>query len=101
MMNPHAQLDMKGLDPIPVQKTLLIVNTFVVNTVTFANKFLAHCEVKLCLLRRTLEKLEIQMNLLEGKLNSIDWLKEPSPQARPAPAPAANAQPANTAANPA
>jgi len=92
ILDPSAKkIDMKGLKPIPIKKTLLIVNTFLINTVTFTNKFLNMCEQKLSVIQKTIDRLEVQMNLLEGKLGSIDWLRQPSPKPQAAAAPAAEA----------
>ncbi|ETO29952.1 hypothetical protein RFI_07168, partial [Reticulomyxa filosa] len=41
------QLKLDALPPILVKKTLLIVNTFIVNTGAFLNQFVAICENKL------------------------------------------------------
>jgi len=93
ILDPSAQkIDMKGLEPIPIKKTLLIVNTFLINTVTFTNKFLNMCEQKLSVIQKTIDRLEVQMNLLEGKLGSIDWLRQPSPKPQPVAAPASEPQ---------
>ena len=64
------------LSPVPVKKTLLIVNTFVVNTAAFLNKFVSTCEAKLHQINTDIERMETTMLLLESKLSSIDWLRE-------------------------
>jgi hypothetical protein len=61
--------------PVPVKKTLMVVNQFVVNTVNFLNKFSAVCESKLAKVNQDLSRLETVLALLETKLNSIPWLE--------------------------
>jgi len=72
---PNEELKLDNLQPVPVKKTLLIVNTFIVNTTAFLNKFVATCEDKLHKLRTDINRMEVTLNLLEGKLQSIDWLR--------------------------
>lgn len=64
------------LAPVPVKKTLLIVNTFVVNTAAFLNKFVSTCEAKLHKINTDIQRMETTMLLLESKLSSIDWLRQ-------------------------
>ena len=64
------------LQPVPVKKTLLIVNTFVVNTAAFLNKFVSTCESKLHKIHTDIQRMETTMLLLESKLSSIDWLRQ-------------------------
>ena len=67
---------MDTLQAVPVKKTLLIVNTFVVNTAAFLNKFVATCESKLHKIHTDIQRMETTMLLLESKLSSIDWLRQ-------------------------
>ena len=63
-----------GLQPIPVKKTLMIVNSFLINTTDFLNKFAAIAEQKLMRVTQTIQRVEIILALLEGKLESVPWL---------------------------
>eukprot|EP01084_Bolivina_argentea_P313703 543275_1 len=72
---PDTELKMDTLQPVPVKKTLLIVNTFVVNTAAFLNKFVSTCESKLHKIHTDIQRMETTMLLLESKLASIDWLR--------------------------
>jgi len=72
---PNEELKLDGLSPILVKKTLLIVNTFIVNTGAFLNQFVATCENKLHKIRTNVERMETTLGILEGKLQSIDWLQ--------------------------
>ena len=67
---------MDTLQSVPVKKTLLIVNTFVVNTAAFLNKFVTTCESKLHKIHTDIQRMETTMQLLESKLASIDWLRQ-------------------------
>jgi len=71
-----SELKMDTLQPVPVKKTLLIVNTFVVNTAAFLNKFVTECESKLHKIHTDIQRMETTMLLLESKLSSIDWLRQ-------------------------
>jgi len=71
---PNEDLKMDSLQPVPVKKTLLIVNTFIVNTAAFLNKFVSTCETKLHTIRTDIRRMEVTLKILEGKLGSIDWL---------------------------
>merc|ERR1712013_95889 len=73
---PDSELKMNILAPVPVKKTLLIVNTFVVNTAAFLNKFVSTCEAKLHRIHSDIDRMETTMLLLESKLASIDWLRQ-------------------------
>jgi len=71
-----SEMKMDSLQPVPVKKTLLIVNTFVVNTAAFLNKFVTTCESKLHKIHTDIQRMETTMLLLESKLSSIDWLRQ-------------------------
>merc|ERR1712113_304546 len=73
---PDSEMKMDSLQPVPVKKTLLIVNTFVVNTAAFLNKFVSTCESKLHKIHTDIQRMETTMLLLESKLSSIDWLRQ-------------------------
>ena len=45
--NVDDERSLSGLQPIPVKKTLMIINSFIINTVDFLNKFNSVSEQKL------------------------------------------------------
>eukprot|EP00457_Paulinella_chromatophora_P014529 gb/GEZN01014965.1/.p1 GENE.gb/GEZN01014965.1/~~gb/GEZN01014965.1/.p1 ORF type:complete len:238 (-),score=44.50 gb/GEZN01014965.1/:150-863(-) len=65
---------LKNIQPIPIKKTLVIVNHFILNTTEFINKFVSLCEQKLCKVSKKIQRMEIVLQLLEGRLQSIEWL---------------------------
>ena len=71
----NPELKMNTLQPVPIKKTLLIVNTFVVNTAAFLNKFVSNCENKLHKIHTDIQRMETSLKILETKLASIDWLR--------------------------
>ena len=97
------------IPPIPMQKTLLLVNNFITNTGIFLNNFSNCCETKLSDVSLRINRIEITLSLLEAKLGSIPGLVDVEdsalPDTAPAPtpvsAPAAPAAPAAAAAVPA
>lgn len=50
------------------------MNSFIVNTVDFINKFGALAERKLAKVSHAVQRVEIMLTLLEGKLDSVPWL---------------------------
>eukprot|EP00808_Paulinella_micropora_P020900 g32479.t1 len=73
---PGLEPTLKNIQPIPIKKTLVIVNHFILNTTEFINKFVSLCEQKLCKVSKKIQRLEIVLQLLEGRLQSIEWLNE-------------------------
>ncbi|XP_010249390.1 PREDICTED: WASH complex subunit CCDC53-like [Nelumbo nucifera] len=57
------------------QRTLYLVNIFIVNMVRFLNRFSALCEEKLAHVHRRILQLDASLTLLEAQLTSIDWNK--------------------------
>ena len=55
---------------IPLRKTLVLVNNFIVSTTTFLNHFSQRCERKLQKVSSELHSLESVISILEAKLNS-------------------------------
>ena len=92
-----SQPNLQNIDPIPSRKILMVVNHFVISTTGFINKFLSHCEQKLRKVTIDIQRLEILLRILEGKIDSIDWLEKdaggppPSSQSNPADASAPDA----------
>jgi hypothetical protein len=46
-MDDFSLLDLKKVSPVPLPKTLLVVNNFIINTTRFLNHFSNTCEEKL------------------------------------------------------
>jgi len=65
-----------NMDSTPTQKTLLLLNNFITNTVDFMNKFAVQCERKLARVSLQTRKLEIVLALLEAKLESVPWIDQ-------------------------
>lgn len=79
-------------DPIPTRKLMMIVNDYVVNSTRFVNRFHAVCEEKLQTVSKritqtvqparhvfatdspTPDSQEIMLSILEGKINSVDYV---------------------------
>eukprot|EP00249_Psilotum_nudum_P009662 c22075_g1_i2 orf=99-647(+) len=59
---------------MPDQRTVFLVNIFIVHTVHFLNKFSSICERKLADVHRRILRLDTTVSLLEAKLRSIDGL---------------------------
>eukprot|EP00331_Platyophrya_macrostoma_P001681 CAMPEP_0176417850 /NCGR_PEP_ID=MMETSP0127-20121128/7117_1 /TAXON_ID=938130 /ORGANISM="Platyophrya macrostoma, Strain WH" /LENGTH=118 /DNA_ID=CAMNT_0017798055 /DNA_START=51 /DNA_END=403 /DNA_ORIENTATION=+ len=78
------------------QKTVELVNRFTISTVQFLNRFAALCEEKLHTANRSLQSMEIQVKLLEVKLDSTEDSDEENPAPKPSssPKPSAVAGPA-------
>ncbi|GAQ78781.1 hypothetical protein KFL_000180630 [Klebsormidium nitens] len=60
------------LPPVPDQKTLVLVNTFVVHTTQFLNRFAALSENKLADINRRIHRIDAALALLEAKLRSAE-----------------------------
>jgi len=52
-----------------------LVSAFVIHTTEFLNKFASSCEEKLNKVESNIKQMEITLNILETKLNSIEGLK--------------------------
>eukprot|EP00850_Spirogloea_muscicola_P013598 SM000093S24409 [mRNA] locus=s93:88643:90600:+ [translate_table: standard] len=63
---------MAGETSVADQKTLVLVNTFIVNTVQLLNSFSGICEDNLAKISRRIQRLDVQLLLLEAKLRSLD-----------------------------
>lgn len=72
---------------IPIQKTVILINNFVLNTCDFLNVFSESCEKKISVISSKVTELEILLAVLEAKLNSVPGLEYTSadlPSATPA-----------------
>lgn len=72
----QAHVDYTEVKPIPHQLTIQFINNFVVNTTQFLNKFALTCDEKLRDVHNRIQRLEITMNILDAKLNSIEGLDD-------------------------
>lgn len=72
-MNPSV--DPSKIKPVPMQKTLVLVNNFVINTCAFLNGFSETCEKKVSVISSKVTQLEILLAVLEAKLNSVPGLE--------------------------
>jgi len=70
----QAPIDFKHIPPLAQLKTVTAVNSFVLSTSSFLNKFSFLCESKLEQVHKHLQRLEITLNILEAKLSSIPGL---------------------------
>ncbi|XP_044002107.1 WASH complex subunit 3 isoform X2 [Aphidius gifuensis] len=65
--------------PIHQKRIVSFINHFVVNTVTFLNKFALNCEEKLYEFENKLQKIEAALVILESRLASVPGLEEKIP----------------------
>ena len=80
----EMSLDLQKVKSLPVQKSLLLINNFVINTTNFLNAFAETCEKKISQVSSKATELEIMLAVLEAKLNSIpdlDVVSTPSTSA--------------------
>lgn len=70
----EAHVEKSKEDPIPTRKLLMMVNDYVVNSTRFVNRFHAVCEEKLQNVSRKITQTEIMLSILEGKINSVDYV---------------------------
>lgn len=66
MKNDHQ------IKAVPIQKTILAVNNFIVNTTIFLNNFSNDCEGKFIKISSRITDLETLLMIFEAKLNSIN-----------------------------
>lgn len=72
----QAHVDYTEVKPVPHQLTIQFINNFVINTTQFLNKFALTCDDKLRDVHNRIQRLEITMNILDAKLNSIEGLED-------------------------
>jgi len=70
----EAHVEKSKEDPIPTRKLLMMVNDYVVNSTRFVNRFHAVCEEKLQNVSKKITQTEIMLSILEGKINSVDYV---------------------------
>eukprot|EP01091_Cochliopodium_minus_P015522 TRINITY_DN5556_c0_g1_i1.p1 TRINITY_DN5556_c0_g1~~TRINITY_DN5556_c0_g1_i1.p1 ORF type:complete len:190 (+),score=56.34 TRINITY_DN5556_c0_g1_i1:71-640(+) len=66
------------IDPIPINKTVVFLNNFIISTTQYLNRFSYLCEQKLAKVARDVQRIEITMSILETKLSSIDGIDKVS-----------------------
>jgi WASH complex subunit CCDC53 len=71
-------------DAIPIKQALVMINRFIADSTAFLSKFALIVDDRLRVVDKKVERVEKALLVLEGKLNSIDWLQQGS--AAPAPA---------------
>jgi len=67
----EPKIDYTKVEPLPFQKTLVLVNDFIIKTTQFLNRFASLSEQKLSEVTRNIQRLEITLTILEAKLASI------------------------------
>ena len=59
----------------PHSQTLMLGNHLIIRTAEFLNKFANECDAKLCKLHQKMQRLEVEVKLLEFKLGSIPGMR--------------------------
>lgn len=96
-----APINYAVLSPIPLPKTITLVNNFVLNTTRFLNRFSNECDLKLADVSHRITNTQTLLCVLECKLRSIPGLEDgPPPSADAAPPGAAEASVPPTAEAP-
>lgn len=76
-------MDLSQSPPIPLKKTLVLVNAFITDTTRFLNHFAILAEEKLHKVSRDISRVETALVLLESRLQHIDGLDEAPPELIP------------------
>ena len=61
----QGKVDMTGMTPMPIKKTLIIVNSFIANSVSFLNKFVHTCEKRLNDVDNRIEQMNLRIFFFE------------------------------------
>ena len=92
------------IKPVPIHKTLILVNNFLVNTAEFFNNFSNSVEKKISDISKKITEVEVLLAVLEAKLGSVAELSTetsaPPAEAPPADAPPAEATPVEAPSEP-
>uniref|UniRef100_A0A7S2BZZ9 WASH complex subunit 3 n=1 Tax=Florenciella parvula TaxID=236787 RepID=A0A7S2BZZ9_9STRA len=75
----EAPINLKLINPVPLPKTLMLVNNFIVNTTKFLNKFSGEAELKLSDVSSRITGIETCLSVLEKKLGSVPGLDYDAP----------------------
>lgn len=65
-----GEVDLRGMEPVPIEHTVLIVNNFIVNTARFMESFSTTCNGKIAAVSSKISRLDTMLQLLEAKLES-------------------------------
>lgn len=76
--------DPKKVPPVPLPKTILLVNNFIATTTRFLNHFSMICEDKLASVGDKIMQLEVNLTLLENKLQSVPHIHDEVDSSKPA-----------------
>lgn len=74
----QAPVNLRHINPVPLPKTVLLVNNFIINTTKFLNRFSNQCELKLADVSNRITNIETSLSVLECKLRSIPGLEQPT-----------------------
>lgn len=72
-------LELIQIKPVPIQKTLVLLNNFIANTTNFFNAFSESVEKKISNVSNKITELETLLAVLEAKLNSVPDLNDAVP----------------------
>lgn len=64
--------------PVPLALVLVLVNEFAASTTEFLNRFVADCDVRISSISRRMDRLEMEVLVLEEKFEGEDGLAEPA-----------------------
>lgn len=74
----QAPVNLRHINPVPLPKTVLLVNNFIINTTKFLNRFSNQCELKLADVSNRITNIQTSLSVLECKLRSIPGLEQPT-----------------------
>mmetsp|Transcript_49836 Transcript_49836/g.98477 ORF Transcript_49836/g.98477 Transcript_49836/m.98477 type:complete len:197 (+) Transcript_49836:171-761(+) len=78
-MTEEAPLNYALMSPVPLPKTLLLVNNFIVNTTKFLNRFSGECELKIADVSSKITSTQTALSVLEAKLRSVPGIEDFDP----------------------
>ena len=65
-----------ALPPVPLDQVLVIINRYLKSSATFLQDFSAQCDAKLSDIAEKTDKLDLELKLLESKLDWVDIKRE-------------------------
>ncbi|KAJ8673320.1 hypothetical protein QAD02_004582 [Eretmocerus hayati] len=75
----EPSVDYTKVPPISQKRTIAFINHFIIQTITFLNKFALSCEEKLFEFENKIQRVEASLAILEARLSSIPELKDHNP----------------------
>ncbi|KAJ8913953.1 hypothetical protein NQ315_015191 [Exocentrus adspersus] len=72
-----TNVDLTQILPIQQKRTIAFVNHFIMQTVSFLNKFAQSCESRFMEFEYKIQKIEASLLILESQLSSISGLENP------------------------